>query len=299
VEREFLQLSFWDQFTAGEAEAVGRALARCLPAPWAFDGVAFHEMGDQKRQVAFFTWEGARFALIPGGEVALGYDRGRPFVPDAEALAEWRAASAAASDYEWDGFLDKCLTPLRRVTFAPFLLEVEAAAYGQVRVPAGEPVQGLGTALFRAYSEMKGDRHFAVYQRRLLFETLCAELAENGFRPPMSDEWEYACSGGSRALWRCGDQLDPPAALDGKPVWARPNAFGLRIAFDSYESELCGPPPVWRGGDGGVSVCGGEGLLAWQIVLATAYHESAQDEPDGFASPDVRRAFPLPPDCLD
>jgi hypothetical protein len=299
MEREFLQLSYWDQFTANEAEAAGRALAGCLPAPWAFAGVEHHALGDQKRQVAFFTWGGARFALLPGGEVTLGYDRGRPFVPPEEALAEWQRNAAAPADIEWDDFLERCLTPLRRVTFDPFLLEVEAAAYGQVRVPEGGPVQGAGTVLRRVRTVLVGGERFDVYRRQLTFDELCAELAEDGFRPPTSDEWEYACSGGSRALWRWGDQLGPPSAPGEEPPWDRPNAFGLRIAFNSYESELCGPPPVWRGGDGGVSVCGGEGLLAWQIVLASAYHEPAQDEPDGFASPNVRRAFALPPDCLD
>jgi hypothetical protein len=297
VEREFLQLSYWDQFTAREAAAVGRALARCLPAPWVFAGVEHHAMGDQQRQVAFFTWQGARFALIPGGEVTLGYDRSRPFMPDAENLAEWQSLSQRETDADWAAFLDRCLTPLRRVTFAPFLLEVEAAPYGQMRVPDGEQVERVGTMLRRAYGEMEGGVHFAVYQRRLLFETLCAELSKDGFRPPTSDEWEYACSGGSRALWRWGDELDPAPAPDWKSVWTEPNAFGLRIAYDTYESELCGPPPVWRGGDGGVSVCGGEGLLAWQIALASAYYEPAGD--GGFDSPNVRRAFPVPPDCLE
>jgi hypothetical protein len=293
VEREFLQLSIWDQFTAREAEAVGRTLARCLPAPWAFDGVELHEVGDQKRHVAFFTWEGARFALVPGGEVTLGYDRTRPFVPDSESLAEWERNSQRECDKDWAGFLDRCLTPLRRVALAPFLLGVEASAYGEVCVPEGEPVEGLR----HAHTEMEGNERFAVYKRRVDFETLCAELAEDGFRLPTSDEWEYACSGGCRALWRWGDQLDPPAGPDGRPPFSRPSAFGLRIAYDTYEGELCDPPPVWRGGDGGVSVCGGEGLLAWQIALASAYNEPAGR--GQFDSPNVRRAFPLPPDCLE
>jgi hypothetical protein len=273
VEREFLQLSFWDQFTAREAEAVGWALARCLPAPWAFDGVELHEMGDQKRQVAFFTWEDTRFALIPGGEMTLGYDHGRPFVPDAESLDQWQRLSQREIDADWVGFLNRCLTPLRQVTLAPFLLEVEAAPCDQVRVSKEGPPT---------------------------FDELCAELAKDGFRPPTSDEWEHACSGGSRALWRWGDELDPLQGPDGRSPYSRPNAFGLRIAFDSYEYEVCGPPLVVRGGDGGVSVCGGEGLLAWQIVLASGYHEPLEPGgPQGLDYANVRRAFPLPPECLD
>src|SRR5262245_59894093 len=76
VEREFLELSVWDQFTQSEASAVAQALERCLPAPWRFTEVAWHELGDQRRFVAFFDHRGARFALIPGGEATLGYERG-------------------------------------------------------------------------------------------------------------------------------------------------------------------------------------------------------------------------------
>ncbi len=166
MEREFLQLSFWDQFTAPEAEAVGQALARGLPAPWAFVGVEPHEMGDQRRQVAFFTREGARFALIPGGEVTLGYDRGRPFVPDVESLAEWQyyAHSQHENDSDWAAFLDRRLTPLRRAKLAPFLLEVEASVYGRIRVREAEPVQG-GAVYRRVYAEDVGEERFVVYQR--------------------------------------------------------------------------------------------------------------------------------------
>jgi hypothetical protein len=273
VEREFLQLSYWDQFTAREAEAAGRALARCLPAPWAFAGVEHHAMGDQQRQVAFFSRGGARFALLPGGEVTLGYDRSRPFVPDSESLAEWQRNSQRESDKDWAAFLGRCLTPLRRVTFAPFLLEVETGPCERLR----EWEEGPPT-----------------------FDELCAELAKDGFRPPTSDEWEYACSGGSRTLWRWGDELGPPVGPDGKPPLSRPNAFGLRIAFNSYEYEVCGPQPVWRGGDGGISVCGGEGLLAWQIVLASAYYQPEDPGgPHGLYHANIRRTFPLPPGCLD
>lgn len=270
MEREFLQLSYWDQFTANEAEAAGRALARSLPAPWAFAGVEHHAMGDQQRQVAFFTWEGGRFALIPGGEVTLGYDRGRPFVPDKRSLAEWQRNSQREIDKDWASFLDRCLTPLRQVTLAPLLLEVEA-------VPC--------------------DRVVTSEEGPPTFDELCGEMAKHGFRPPTSDEWEYACSGGSRTLWRWGDKLRPRVGPDGKPPQSRPNAFGLRIAFNTYKYEVCGPPPVWRGADGGVSACGGEGLLAEQIVLASAYYEPAGRYPHVF--PNVRRAFPLPPNCLD
>jgi hypothetical protein len=124
-----------------------------------------------------------------------------------------------------------------------------------------------------------------------------------GFRSPTSDEWEYACSAGSRTLWRWGNDwpLDAyPTHLihDENRTWDLnlcPNAFGLRIAFNDYEDELC-EDGIKRGGDGGSSCCGGAGYLCAWITLASAYYDNYEDyesclsaEPhDG-----SRRVFPL------
>ncbi|MGN0117313.1 MAG: hypothetical protein ACI39M_07455, partial [Streptomyces albidoflavus] len=65
----------------------------------------------------------------------------------------------------------------------------------------------------------------------------------------------------------------------------QPNAFGLRIAHDTYAAELTGDPGAVHGGDGGESVCGGYGtVLAW-LPLATAQRNPVMAEfvygPDG------------------
>src|SRR5207249_7027326 len=52
VERELLTLPVWDQFDASTAESVARAVERCLPEPWSFARVEWHECGGQRRHVA-------------------------------------------------------------------------------------------------------------------------------------------------------------------------------------------------------------------------------------------------------
>jgi hypothetical protein len=269
VEREFLQLDLWDQLDAREAEAVGRALARCLPAPWTFDSVERHQSGGQARQVAFFRWQGVRFALIPGGTVTLGYDRSRPYVPPPALLEEWEEQGYA----DLATYLDTRLTPLRQVTLEPFLLEVEANAWGEVRTPQGRRSTPCTLRQIRS------------------------ALAADGFRLPTSDEWEYACAAGWRGLFWWGE---------GQPPWPEvANGFGLMMALNSYHSEPCDPPGVWRGGDGGVAAHGGDGDLAVWITLAPSFQdvdapgrgEDAEDQV--LYSPTVRRAFSLPPGCLD
>jgi hypothetical protein len=237
VEPEFLQLALWDQLNAAEAERVARALELGLPEPWKFARVQECAMGGRRRQVAFFKWRRGEFALVPGGEVTLGYDPARP-----PKLSRAQRASYNLTRREYDlptlpEYLAEVLTPIRTVSLAPLLMEAR-------------PRECPGT-----------------------LGQVLAGFAADGFRTPTPDEWEHACGGGSRTLWRWGD--DTPDAYDcNVQGWhhCQANAFGLHIAYSTYHSaEYCSPPACARGGDGGASTCGGLGFfLAW-LVLATSY----------------------------
>ncbi len=251
MDHELLDLARWDALGDGEREAAGRALARELPAPFAFTGIEAHELGEQQHRVATFDWHGAKFVLIPGGEVTLGYDRDRPFVPTA---AQWEDWEGTREEYGvgLDEYLDYSLTPLRTVTIAPFL--VEAVATDCRRLP-GEDYLDRWTPL----------------------REVARRIAADGFRLPTSDEWEHACAAGARTLFRWGDDCptDHYPAGDGREhAWdlhRRPNAFGLRIGGDPYKWEYCAEPAVVRGGDGGGTICGGAGFLAGWLTLASAF----------------------------
>jgi hypothetical protein len=116
---------------------------------------------------------------------------------------------------------------------------------------------------------------------------MSAVLAARGLRMPTSDEWEHACGAGADTLFRWGDTcpMDGVPYENGTGPHTRPNAFGLRIAYDTYRSELTSDITAVHGGDGGESVCGGYGtLLAW-LPLATANRNPFMAEfvygPDG------------------
>ena len=125
-------------------------------------------------------------------------------------------------------------------------------------------------------------------------------LDSDGFRLPTSDEWEYLCGAGTRTMFRWGDDCPcdryptdvNPAEAAWRRDWVisggklerpddpftsdwdlhtRPNAFGLQIATNPYESEIVTEERVYRGGDGGCSICGGMGYFAGWLPLATAY----------------------------
>jgi formylglycine-generating enzyme required for sulfatase activity len=262
-------LRIWDRLSGPGCEKVALALGRALSAPWRFTQVRYCALSDQERHVAFFDWNGAEFALIPGGQVTLGYDRSRPPILTREQEQEYREHSQEVSGLPpFSDHLDALMTPLRVVTIAPFLLEVRARDF------SGREVSPVGHGSATLY------QHRTV--RRTTFREALEESCAGGFRLPSSDEWEYACGAGCRAFWRWG-QGCPPIGMNAASweLHRKPNAFGLHIAEDSYEIEWCTTPDQLRGGDGGVAVCGGDGeVVAW-ITLATAYADSVIADTDG------------------
>ncbi|MFI9787931.1 hypothetical protein ACIHEI_31150 [Kitasatospora sp. NPDC051984] len=177
------------------------------------------------------------FALIPGGPVTLGFD-----------LDTWRPTPEQAADYQESleqGFgndpdlrahLAQLLSPRRRVNLATVLMAVEDE--NLTEPPTDMP----------------------------------AVLAARGLRMPSSDEWEHACGAGASTLFRWGNDcpLDRIPYDDHTGPQHQPNALGLRIAHDTYRTELTSDLTAVHGGDGGESACGGYGHLLGWLPLATA-----------------------------
>lgn len=189
--------------------------------------------------------DGREFALIPGGTVSLGFD-----------LDAWQPTPGQEADYAEslsDGFghgddlracLASVLSPRRSATVPAILMAVQDESLDEL--PADMP----------------------------------AALAARGLRMPSADEWEHACGAGAGTLFRWGNDcpLDrvPYSSPDGPH--RHPNAFGLRIAYDTYAAELSTDPTAVHGGDGGESVCGGYGCLLGWLPLATANRNPAMAE---------------------
>ncbi|AVV40602.1 hypothetical protein C6376_03345 [Streptomyces sp. P3] len=195
---------------------------------------------------------GQEFALIPAGPVSLGFH-----------LDSWQPTPQQTADYAESleqGFghgadlrahLAQVLSPRRSVVLATVLMAVEDEDLTES--PADMP----------------------------------AVLAARGLRMPSADEWEHACGAGADTLFRWGNDcpLDRIPYGDRTGPQNQLNAFGLRIAYDTYRTELTGDVTAVHGGDGGESVCGGYGhMLAW-LPLATANRNPSMAEfvygPDG------------------
>ena len=327
MNNEILQLENWKNLTdKGRLEAA-RALMKSLPSGFEFVGLETHAMGEQQHEVAFFDWNPTpllnsdylkgRFALIPGAEVVLGYDRENPFIPSAAQREDWQHTE---SEYEIDlhCYLDQCMTPLRPVNIKPFLIEQKIPKREKlVPISQESELKEILSEEYPAINSTEPDENFQIwweefstknpYIRQTIFPTEIVKSSRQfGFRSPTSDEWEYACAASSRTLWRWGNDCLTDAypfqlADDESPHWNLnlvPNAFGLTIAFDDYSPELC-EDGINRGGDGGSSTCGGAGYVSSWLTLASAFFGNYDGNKNyaAFLSTEPhdgsRRVFPL------
>lgn len=184
---------------------------------------------------------GDTYALIPGGTVTVGFDP-EAWRPLPEQLASYREESLAGGfgfDEDPRDHLARVLSPRRTATLPTVLMAVQAAPL------PGAP--GLVPGL----------------------------LAERGLRLPSPEEWEHACGAGATTLFHWGDAYPAdtvPYGTDSTGPHRLPNALGLCVAFDVYDSaELTSDPRSVYGGDGGEAACGGYGTFLEWLPLATAH----------------------------
>lgn len=199
----------------------------------------------------------------------------------AEEMQDYGEIFAESGYQTWEDFLCKwnenlasCLSPLRTADIGDMLVEVDNR-YIEQRVPS----------LRQAVDILKAGPF-----------TLATE-----------DEWEYLCNGGTRTLFRWGDTLgedilseiynvgcvsDPKEKL----LLEQPNMFGLFIAYNSYKYEIIDNTQYVKGGDGGCSLCGGDGGL-YVLPCYTAFYRQQPFESEYGLSEDYycyRRIIRLP-----
>jgi hypothetical protein len=286
---------------------------------------------------AVFTIEGTDFALVPGGRVRLGFDPGA-FVPsDGQRASYEESVEAWGMPPALEEHLAAVLSPPREVRPPALLVEAVAAEVGLQPLPADDPdVKDVVRSMRkddririiagRGRHELRVQRSEGVLRAWTVQPTsrpdLERGLASRGMRLLTSDEWEHACGGAAPTLFRWGDDCpcdrtphDNTAnecrrrealvrlLVRDEPDWdqhLRPNVFGLTIARDPYANELVAEPQLWRGGDGGSSMCGGMGYFLCWLPLATSYlHHEMMAAADNGPSSDVhgwwmRRVLPLP-----
>lgn len=155
---------------------------------------------------------------------------------------------------KWNGHLSQCLSPLRTVDIGDMIVEV--------------------------------DNRYIEESAPSLKQAVCS-LKEGPFTLTTEDEWEYLCNGGMRTLFRWGDTLSDVmteiynvgavSKVEEKPILEKPNMFGLFIAYNSYKCEIIDNTLYTKGGDGGCSLCGGDGGI-YVLPCYTAFYRNPIDE---------------------
>lgn len=310
-----LTLRDWERFSDVQARDYIGSLAAALPQDLRVAGLSSWTYAGRTQRIARFIYNDALFVLIPGCEAQLGYDASR-FQP---SLAQRESYQASADEYEIAldiyAFVDAMTRAPEAAQLAPFLLEAQPSEIGLEPILPDEPMirellERHDSQQIESYKRCRVRRNpdgtvEAWRIRPTRHADIVRRLAADGMRLPSSDEWEYACGGGSATLFRWGDTcpcdrypLDNTAdearrkrdwALSGgtiafepdAPDWdlhLRPNQFGLTIAQNPYHYEAVADPAVLRGGDGGSSMCGGAGFFLSWLSLATAYWDTSYRE---------------------
>ena len=264
-------LQTWDRIETHERLGAAQDVARQLPTSFHFLRLRAYSLGTQNHEVAFFEHKGARFALLPGGRIELGYDFQRS-TPGTLARVSSREELALGNEPPRDQitYLERHLSQVRMVDMAPMLYEVEA-----------RPFELLSDDVQTAW-QLGGKRSKGL-------------LA--GFRLPSPDEWEYACASGSRTLFRWGNDWPGCRPQDAMhwDLHQCPNAFGLLMNTSLTNLEVC-DGIQFRGGDAGQSLVRRQSsyLESW-LPFASSYVVSEEDELSDWCVEDllVRRVWPL------
>ena len=156
--------------------------------------------------------------------------------------------------HKWNENLTNCLSPLRTVDIGDMIVEVDSRYLEKDAESLNQAVHLLKKGVF----------------------TLATE-----------DEWEYLCNGGTRTLFRWGDALKDVLSEifnvgnvsneKEKPLLNQPNMLGLFIAYNSYKCEIIDSTLWTKGGDGGGSLCGGDGAI-YVLPCYTAFYRQEVHE---------------------
>ncbi|MFY1655782.1 hypothetical protein [Micromonospora sp. WMMD1274] len=256
----------------------------------------------RSHRTALFDRGEMRFALVPGGRPALGYDAGR-FRPGPRQTADYADSAAEFGLPSLTEYVEAMTSPVRDVDMPAMLVAVDAFDPCEIPLAPDDPrvrelVASAGGRVGGVRTVGSGgdgltvefDRTGQVVRARAIrevsYDEAMAGLASLGLRTATPDEWEWACGAGATTLFRWGDDCPD----DGYPYDHRTgphrqeNLWGLAIGQDPYRHEVTTERTVVCGGDGGGATCGGSGFFLGWLTIATAYRD--EDFGQWFASDD-------------
>jgi len=207
-----LWLPRWKSLLDSERESVAKRLASTLPSGFKFDAL----IGNN----AFFGLGDAKFVLVPGGNVRLGFDPERLWNPTTEEVESWRGT---AQEYGLPESISEHVAAVtlrpREVELASFLVETFPWELGWASINSDDDdINSLlkkypnGVQLCRggATTRVRKNKDGSIQAQRSTNQTqsdLVEEFRAKGFRLLTSDEWEYVCGCGQQTLFRWGNHV--------------------------------------------------------------------------------------------
>ena len=246
---------------------------------------------------AIYKYDDAEFVFVPGNEVTLGWNDFAVGFDETTASNIKEAFQELDMPFdELDSFLQAQMSPVRRVTISPLLVERVPNDIGWRNVALDSPElkpfedrmksffqKGFGSFTLekRMRINQKNGESVADIYESISLDDFLAQIHQSGFSLPTEDEWEYLCGGGTRTLFRWGDSFDYEMKLryfsnnfakDTPYTLEEPNQFGLSIAYDPYKYEVVENSEYFlKGGDGGYAICGDYGMTLGYLPVATYF----------------------------
>lgn len=267
----------------------------------------FEQFGRATDSAVFRHKNGGEFVFVPGDKVTLGWDSFTEGMDEITCL-DLSETLAEFGIEDIHSFVRENTSPLRTKTIAPMLVERSLQQIGWRPVQLDDPEIKNNENLLKFIEDFRSSNYksstlknnlrlkrndgviYAELYRAVSYADFVQSVLASGFRLPTEDEWEYLCGCGSRTLWRWGDSFDFNFKLhhfeeantaDSEYDLDKANEFGLQIAFDPYMMEVVMDSEVIaKGGDGGCNICGGMGMTAGYLPVATAFrgYAAGQDE---------------------
>lgn len=293
-----IQIDTWNSATDGDRAQIVRTILESVSREFSFKVFRQSSIGSERHSVAVFQFRDSEFALIPGAEVTLGHDPSNAFGPTAAQLKSWQGSVRRISKWREAGdqgpfdpslnnYLAKVSSPLRTVVIPPFLMEIDAHEVGVDAIPLETPevvrfardVEDRPSTAHNSKLRVRFDESGPIEAFRIQWQNqadaLC-NVQRQGFRLPTSDEFEYACRGFTRSLFRWGNDTPTNEEPD-HCEWTlhrQPSDLGINIAQTPYAHEFVMEPEIMCGGDGGVAICSGAGVFMSWLTLSSSFRSS-------------------------
>ncbi|WP_240420007.1 formylglycine-generating enzyme family protein [Paenibacillus periandrae] len=267
-----------------------------------FKHFASFERFGMHTDTAVYGLDDSEFVFVPGNTLTLGWHTfAEGFDVDTKQDVEETMEEYEILDSE--AWIRSLMSPVRTVSLPPMLVERKLREIGWRRV-FSDSSELIDKWKVEIEKFEKSSSKMLIFDKKLRlsrsdagtivelydpvsYEELLHNLRSQGFSLLTEDEWEYLCGGGSRTLWRWGDNFIynmhlkhfEEAALQGMPYDLElPNQFGICIAFDPYKYEVVDAPYFLKGGDGGSFICGGTGMAIGYLPTATYFRLSYMDD---------------------